>query len=134
MRAIQEGLGAGNPETCDARIGHFASSNESLGASHVEITGTSAYPPEPRRWVPHRKAEVVAAVRGGFLSLNEACRRYALSVEEYLSWEREIDLSGLPGLRVNRTQQRRRVRPRFTDHRGEQGPHCDVALQPAGDR
>lgn len=79
------------------------------------MSGTS-YLPEPGRWVAHRKAEVVAAVRGGFISLDEARKRYALSMEEYLSWQREIDISGLAGLRVNRTQQRRRVRPRFTDH------------------
>ena len=28
------------------------------------------------RWVVRRKAEVVAAVRGGLLSLEEACSRY----------------------------------------------------------
>ena len=39
-----------------------------------------------RRWVIRRKAEVVAAVRGGLLSLEEACRRYTLTVEEFLSF------------------------------------------------
>lgn len=116
MRTIQQGLGAGNTEKSEARIGHCASSDESLDASRIEMTGTSPSLPEPRRWVPHRKAEVVAAVRGGSLSLDEACGRYALSIEEYLTWQREIDLFGLAGLRVNRTQQRRRVRPRSTDH------------------
>jgi Protein of unknown function (DUF1153) len=36
----------------------------------------------PSRWVIRRKAEVVAAVRGGLLSLQEACSRYALNLEE----------------------------------------------------
>ena len=44
-------------------------------------------PPTTKRWVIRRKAEVVAAVRGGLLSLEEACARYTLTVEEFLSWQ-----------------------------------------------
>ena len=40
------------------------------------------------RWVARRKAEVVAAVHAGMLSALEACRRYRLSPEEFLEWER----------------------------------------------
>jgi hypothetical protein len=63
------------------------------------------------RWVIRRKAEVVAAVNGGLLSLEEACDRYNLSLEEFISWQESIDKSGLPGLRVSyltqyRTQDR----------------------------
>ena len=60
-----------------------------------------------RRWVIRRKAEVVAAVRGGLLSLEEACRRYALTVEEFLSWQVSIDEHGLAGLRTTRIQHSR---------------------------
>ncbi len=42
------------------------------------------------RWVRRRKARVVAAVRGGLLSLHEALRRYSLSLEEFIEWEREV--------------------------------------------
>ena len=56
-------------------------------------------PPSTKRWVIRRKAEVVAAVRGGLLSLDEACERYTLTVDEFLSWQRSIDKHGLPGLR-----------------------------------
>lgn len=115
MQTIQQGLGAGNIKTDDARIGHQTSSNERLDASHTETTGTSRSPPGPRRWVPQRKAEIVAAVRGGFLSLAEARKRYALSMEEYLTWQREIDRFGLAGLRVYRPQPRRRAEPHFAD-------------------
>ena len=59
---------------------------------------------DTKRWVIRRKAMVVAAVRGGLISLDEACRRYALSVEEYLSWQHAIDKHGLPGLRTTRLQ------------------------------
>jgi hypothetical protein len=46
-------------------------------------------------------------VRGGLLSLEEACQRYALTVEEYLSWQASIDEHGLAGLRTTRIQQYR---------------------------
>lgn len=42
------------------------------------------------RWVRRRKAQVVAAVRGGILSLREALARYSLSLEEFIEWEREV--------------------------------------------
>jgi hypothetical protein len=61
-------------------------------------------PPDTKRWVIRRKAEVVAAVRAGIISLEEACRRYTLSIEEFLSWQRLVDSHGLPGLRVTRLQ------------------------------
>ena len=61
----------------------------------------------PRRWVVRRKAEVVAAVAGGLLIVDEACQRYTLSLEEFTSWQRAVDRSGMPGLRVTRIKQYR---------------------------
>lgn len=66
-------------------------------------------PPDTRRWVVRRKATVVAAVRGGLISLEEACKRYRLSVEEFLSWQRMIERHGVQGLRVTRIQEYRKV-------------------------
>jgi hypothetical protein len=57
-----------------------------------------------RRWVIRRKAEVVAAVRGGLLTLAEACTRYALTVDELLAWQSSIDRHGLAGLRATQIQ------------------------------
>ena len=57
-----------------------------------------------RRWTPRRKAEVVAAVAGGLLSLDEACRRYPLTAEEFTSWQMALDRRGVRGLRVTRLQ------------------------------
>ncbi len=68
-------------------------------------------PPETQRWVIRRKAEVVAGVRSGLITLEEACRRYKLSIEEFLSWQRMIDSHGLRGLRVTRLQDYRGPRP-----------------------
>ena len=57
--------------------------------------------------VIRRKAEVVAAVRGGLLSFEEACSRYMLTIDEFLEWQRSIDGCGLAGLRTTRTQKYR---------------------------
>ena len=61
-------------------------------------------PPETKRWVVRRKAVVVQAVRNGALTLQDACRRYNLSEEEFHAWQRAIDRHGVPGLRVTRLQ------------------------------
>lgn len=61
-------------------------------------------PPDTTRWVVRRKAEVVAAVSGGMLSVDEVCERYRLTSEEFAAWQRAIDRSGMPGLRVTRIQ------------------------------
>jgi hypothetical protein len=74
--------------------------------------------PDTKRWVVRRKAVVVDAVRRGRISLDEACRRYNLSVEEFRAWERAIDSHGVPGLRVTRLQiYRNTSRPRLDGQR-----------------
>ena len=88
--------------------------------ANLDPVDVSAYPlapavelpsPNTKRWVVRRKAVVVAAVRSGALSLQEACRRYNLSVEEFLAWQRSIDRYGVPGLRVTRLQIYRDIPP-----------------------
>jgi hypothetical protein len=72
---------------------------------------TSYLPPaDTKRWVARRKAAVVTAVRSGAISIEEACRRYRLSEEEFLAWERRIKADGVPGLRITRLQIYRDVR------------------------
>src|ERR1700682_3062252 len=61
-------------------------------------------PPDTKRWVARRKAVVVNAVRSGAVSLEEVCRRYELSVEEFHAWQRAIETHGVAGLRVTRLQ------------------------------
>jgi hypothetical protein len=39
-----------------------------------------------KRWTQRDKALVVAAVQGGLLSFSEACSRYPLYADDYLSW------------------------------------------------
>jgi hypothetical protein len=75
-----------------------------IGPDGSPLTIADLPPKDTKRWVIRRKAEVVAAVRGGLLSLEEACERYKLTVDEFLSWQRSIDRHGLPGLRATRIQ------------------------------
>ncbi len=78
-----------------------------IGPDGSPLTVSDLPPASTRRWVIRRKAEVVAAVRGGLLSLEEACERYTLTVEEFLSWQSSIDQHGLAGLRTTRIQEYR---------------------------
>ncbi|WP_350335120.1 DUF1153 domain-containing protein [Coralliovum pocilloporae] len=78
-----------------------------LGPDGSPLTIADLPPANTKRWVIRRKAEVVAAVRGGLLSLEEACERYTLTVEEFLSWQASINRHGLAGLRTTRIQQYR---------------------------
>ncbi|TRW14103.1 CtrA inhibitor SciP [Glacieibacterium frigidum] len=68
------------------------------------LTRADLPPPDTRRWVARRKAEVIAAIHGGLLGRDEARKLYNLSEEELRLWERAISCAGLPGLRVTRVQ------------------------------
>jgi hypothetical protein len=66
----------------------------------------------PVKWTPVRKAEVVAAVRGGLLSRDDAISRYTLTLVELLSWERAVERYGLSGLRATKVQRYREMEKR----------------------
>ena len=78
-----------------------------VGPDGSPLTIADLPTPDTKRWVIRRKGQVVAAVRGGLLSLEEVCRRYRLTVEEFLSWQQSIDRHGLLGLRTTRIQKYR---------------------------
>ena len=75
-----------------------------IGPDGRALTVADLPPRNAKRWVTRRKAELVAAVRGGLLTLDEACERYALTIDEFLSWQTTLDRHGLPGLRATRVQ------------------------------
>jgi hypothetical protein len=75
-----------------------------VGPLGEPLTIDSLPPPGTTRWVVRRKAEVVAAVNGGLLTFEDVCERYGLSLEEFASWKRAVERSGMPGLRVTRIQ------------------------------
>lgn len=64
-------------------------------------------PVETQRWVIRRKAEVICAVRGGLLTIEEACERYRLTVDEFMSWQAMSAKHGLKGLRTTKIQEYR---------------------------
>jgi len=76
---------------------------EIAGAAKHRSRASSAAPSH-ELWTVRRKAAIVKAVRGGRVSLDEVCRIYKLSIEEFLAWERDMDRYGVPGLRATRYQ------------------------------
>jgi len=88
-----------NDDTGDAEhVPVFSPTGRALTLADLPKANTT------QRWVIQRKADVVAAVEGGLLTLADACERYSLSVEEFLSWQQSLNRHGLPGLRVTRIQ------------------------------
>ncbi len=79
-----------------------------VGPTGKSLTIDNLPPPNTKRWVISRKAEVVSAVRQGLIGLDDACKRYCLSAEEFLNWEQLIAAHGLRGLRTTRVQHYRR--------------------------
>lgn len=75
-----------------------------IGPLGEPLSLDSLPPASTTRWVVRRKAEVVAAVNGGLLSVDDACARYNLTLEEFATWQRAVDRSGMAGLRVTRIQ------------------------------
>ncbi len=78
-----------------------------VGPAGRPLTVNDLPPPNTKRWVVRRKAEVVAAVRSGLITLEEACKRYTLSIEEFASWQQLVEQYGVRGLRATRVQEYR---------------------------
>ena len=80
-----------------------------IGPDGSILTHANLPPANLKRWVAHRKAEVIAAVKGGLLTMPEACHRYSISAEEFLEWERHYEADGLTGLRASAKPLRREI-------------------------
>ncbi|WP_420381093.1 DUF1153 domain-containing protein [Novosphingobium sp.] len=83
-----------------------------VGPLGEALTLASLPPAGVNRWVIRRKAEVVAAIDGGLLTIDEACERYAISIEELVAWRRLVERAGMQGLRVTRLQHYRDLHER----------------------
>jgi hypothetical protein len=68
---VSHNIGSGN-----GMSGEFTRAEEVIGPD-----GRRLPPPDTKHWVAQRKAEVVAAVRGGLISLEQACSRYIGQVD-----------------------------------------------------
>ena len=73
-----------------------------VGPDGEKMTLADLPPPDTRRWVPRRKARVVAAVEGGLLSEAEAFERYQITAEEYDTWKAAMSRFGMRGLCVTK--------------------------------
>ncbi len=82
-----------------------------IGPLGEPLTRKTLPPASENRWTPRRKAEVVAAVNGGLLTVDEACDKYRMSIEELASWMRAEERAGMAGLRATRVQQYRTLVP-----------------------
>jgi transposase-like protein len=71
-------------------------------ATPTENVAVGLPPSNTVRWSPQRKASVVEAVRSGLIGLDEACRRYELSAEEFLEWQQALKVYGVGGLSLTR--------------------------------
>jgi len=80
-----------------------------IGPTGAPLSRKDLPPPGTKRWVVRRKAEVVAGVRGGLITLDEALRRYDLTIDEFRSWQRLLDSHGLDGLRATRLKKYRKA-------------------------
>lgn len=67
-------------------------------------------PSTATRWVTSRKAQLIAAIKGGLITIEEASRRYCLTIEELGEWQSSFDRHGKRGLRTTFTQQYRFLR------------------------
>lgn len=70
------------------------------------------------RWVTRRKVQLLAAIRGGVLTVEEACERYRLTVDELSEWQAALDKHGTRGLKTTLTQQYRFLRGVDSGRRG----------------
>jgi hypothetical protein len=62
--------------------------NYVIGPTGRKLTLADLPAPGTMYWVDRRKADVVAAVRGGLISFDQARTRYMLSAEEFISWQK----------------------------------------------
>ena len=90
----------------------FRSIRLPLGPNGEVLTPSNLPSGRPKRWVARRKAEILAAVECGLLTVDEACARYGLTLDEFLSWKRVVGTAGVSGLKVNRVQD---YRPRSAE-------------------
>lgn len=85
---------------------HGVSGIFALDGTPLDLTNLP--PAQTVRWVMRRKVEVLTAVCCGLLNVDDACKRYEISIEEFFSWKRAMDRFGPMGLRASR------LRPRYS--------------------
>jgi hypothetical protein len=88
----------------------FSDAPSVIGPNGESLTLSSLPRTNTTRWVTSRKAQVIAAIRGGLLTLEEASARYQLTLDELSEWQASLERHGARGLRATFVQQYRHVR------------------------
>jgi hypothetical protein len=91
-----------------------------VGPCREVLTRDNLPPPDTTRWVASRKAQVVAAVESGLMTIDEVLQRYSLSHEEFYGWQHALHAAGVPGLRIAWAQHERAA---FRRRSGAARPH-----------
>jgi hypothetical protein len=73
----------------------------------VDTDATDLPPAGTVRWVASRKAQVVSAIASGLLTLEQACARWDLSIEEIEAWRELANHYGTSALRTTRLKEYR---------------------------
>jgi nitrite reductase/ring-hydroxylating ferredoxin subunit len=74
-----------------------------IGPDGAPITVADLPPKDTKRWDAKKKALVVCAVKGGLITISDACEWYSISIDEFLEWKRASEKHGLLGLRVTKS-------------------------------
>jgi len=77
-------------------------------AAPIPVALADLPPRDTKRWLGRHKAIIVTAVQNGVISLQDARKRYCLSVEELLSWEHAMAEFGANGLCASQGHRRPR--------------------------
>jgi len=85
-----------------------AEKNVAVSTGNWHCAEVTLPPSNTVRWVASRKTMVLAAIDAGSLSIEEACLRYRLSIEEIASWSRLTDLHGRDGLKTSKLEKYRK--------------------------
>jgi len=100
------GSGMLAPATLEAGLkpGTAASAKKRRRGKLADGDADELPPKGTTRWVIRRKAQVVAAVESGKITLEDVCERYEVSVEEFEAWRDALRRHGVYGLRSTRSQ------------------------------
>jgi hypothetical protein len=79
-----------------------------IGLRGNVITPYDLPPAHGVRWTSLRKADLIAAIVGGVITLDEAKARYALTTEELSEWRRALAAGGVSGLKATKRAPRRK--------------------------
>src|SRR3954452_21847799 len=88
--------------SCRSIVSKQAEKNVAVSTENRQGAEMTLPPSDTVRWVASRKIMVLAAIDAGSLSIEEACLRYRLSIEEIASWSRLIGLHGRDGLKSSK--------------------------------